>query len=137
MIVGEALAIRDNAGAPLAVVEGNTLRNAVARNTILTAALKMGTKVPDLAGLGYHLAGMEIYGDVQEGNAIELRYRGGDNRILRLYARHSNGTPRFDQLEKNGIRVCIWQDDVAATGVAGPMSAPEMQRVASLAYSGL
>jgi anti-sigma factor RsiW len=35
------------------------------------------------------------------------------------------------------MRICIWQDEELSTVMLGEMSAGEMARVASLAYSGL
>jgi anti-sigma factor RsiW len=136
-IIEEALVARNDAVIPLAVVGPRTLGDAVARNTVLTAALSMQTKVPDLARMGYQLAGMQILASVSGGKAIELLYRARDGQMITLYLRRSHTAPRFDQFESKGIRVCIWQDDVMATVVTGKMSAPEMQRVAGLAYAGL
>jgi anti-sigma factor RsiW len=136
-IIEEALGARNDAVIPLAVVAPNTLGNAVARNTILTAVLNARTMVPDLTRMGFQLARMQILASVSGSKAIELLYRARDGQMLTLYLRRSNTAPRFDQFESNGIRVCIWQDDVMATVVTGKISAPEMQRVADLAYAGL
>jgi anti-sigma factor RsiW len=87
--------------------------------------------------MGYRLATVQIYGGVPGGQAVELVYRGRENRVFTLYLRHSTSAPRFDQFQTSGIRVCIWQDDVLGTVMAGKMSAAEMQRLASLAYTGL
>jgi hypothetical protein len=42
-----------------------------------------------------------------------------------------------DLVERDGMRICIWQDEVLSTVMLGEMSAGEMARIASLAYSGL
>jgi len=51
--------------------------------------------------------------------------------------RHSDGTARFDQFERAGLRVCIWQDEELSMVMAGDVSTAAMQRLASLAYAGL
>ena len=46
-------------------------------------------------------------------------------------------TVRFDLLRHGSTRVCIWQDNVVGAVVIAPMSAGEMMRVASSAYTAL
>jgi anti-sigma factor RsiW len=57
--------------------------------------------------------------------------------LFALYLRHPSGPARFDQFKQGRLRVCIWQDEVLGTVMTGEMSAAEMQRLASLAYTGL
>ena len=64
---------------------------------------------------------------------IDLRVGG----TYRYEWRHSDGTARFDQFERAGLRVCIWQDDQLGMVVAGNVSTAAMQRLANLAYTGL
>jgi anti-sigma factor RsiW len=97
----------------------------------------MPVKAPDLTRLGYRLASMAVYNGTPGGNAVELVYRKADGRDFTLYVRHASDAPRFDQFERAGLRVCIWQDEVLGTVMSGKMSAAEMQRLAALAYSGL
>ncbi|HEX4272098.1 MAG TPA: hypothetical protein VHZ32_11955 [Rhizomicrobium sp.] len=100
------------------------------------AALKdtvaMNIKVPDLGRMGYRLAGLHLYT-----RAAELLYRDGEGRLFTLYLRHSDGAARFDQFQAHGLRVCVWQDEELGTVMAGNVSTAAMQRLASLAYTGL
>jgi anti-sigma factor RsiW len=87
--------------------------------------------------MGYKLVGLRIYNNAQSGKAAELLYRHTSGRMFALYLRHPSGAPRFDQYKQGNLRVCIWQDDVIGAVMTGEMSAAEMQRLASLAYTGL
>jgi anti-sigma factor RsiW len=107
------------------------------RNQVLTKTLSMMLKAPDLTKLGYQLANIRIYSGVPGGKAAELAYRDAQNRLFTLYLRHPSSPPRVDLVERDGMRICIWQDDVLSTVMLGEMSAGEMARIASLAYSGL
>jgi len=104
---------------------------------ILAAALRMRVKAPDLSRMGYKLETVHVYGNVPGGKSVELRYRDAKSRDFALYVRHPSSGVRFDQYRSAGLRVCIWQDDVLGTVMTGPISAAEMQRLASLAYTGL
>jgi anti-sigma factor RsiW len=135
-IVEEALAARDNALPVQQSVKGIAAANAAANHT-LASALAMNVSAPDLHRMGYTLVGLRVYGNVPRGKSVELLYRHSDHRLFALYLRHPTGAPRFDQYKQGALRVCIWQDDVLGTVMTGEMSAAEMQRLASLAYSGL
>lgn len=106
-------------------------------DTVLSAAVASNVKIPDLRRLGYELTGIRLYPGSPGGGAVELLYRGNNDRLFTLYVRRSNGTVRFDQFERNGLRVCVWQDEVLSTVMAGNVSTAAMQRLASLTYSGL
>ena len=58
-----------------------------------------------------------------------LLYRGSNNELLTLYLRRSDGKVRADQWRQNGLRVCVWQDDVLGMVVAGNVSTAAMQRL--------
>jgi anti-sigma factor RsiW len=103
----------------------------------ISGALAMHVAAPDLSRMGYQLAGYQVYRGGTRGNAAELLYRHHDNRIFALYLRRPSGAPRFDQYKQGNLRVCIWQDDVLGAVMTGEMSTAEMQRLASLAYTGL
>jgi anti-sigma factor RsiW len=136
-IVREALAARSDmleARETLTVASAAETGNA---GRVLAAALKMRVRVPDLTRMGYRLTDVRIYENVPGGNSVELRYRDARNRDFALYVRHPSNAVRFDQYKRGGLRVCIWQDDVLGTVMTGPISAAEMQRLASLAYTGL
>jgi anti-sigma factor RsiW len=106
-------------------------------DTALKSAVAMNVKVPDLAKMGYRLAGLHVYAQGAGGRAAELLYRGPQGRLFTLYLRHSDGAARFDQFERKGLRVCIWQDEELGMVMAGNVSTAAMQRLASLAYTGL
>jgi anti-sigma factor RsiW len=134
-IVAEALAARSDSLHPAqsSAVRADDDRH----NLILAAALSMPLKAPDLAKLGYRLTELRVYSGAPGGNAVELGYRNTENRLFTLYLRHPSSSPRIDLIERDGIRICIWQDDVLGAVMTGEMSAGEMARIASLAYSGL
>jgi anti-sigma factor RsiW len=136
-IVREALAARADmleAHEALAVASAGQARSA---DRVIAAALRMRLKAPDLTRMGYRLTNVRVYENVPGGRSVELRYRDGANRDFALYVRHPSSGVRFDQYRRAGLRICVWQDDVLGTVMTGPISAAEMQRLASLAYTGL
>jgi anti-sigma factor RsiW len=98
----------------------------------LRQAIASNVRVPDLSRMGYTLAGLHLYD-----KAAEILYRGPQNQLFTLYIRRSDGTARFDQFARRGLRVCIWQDDQITTVMSGDVSAAAMQRLATLSYTGL
>jgi anti-sigma factor RsiW len=98
----------------------------------LQQTVALNVRVPDLSRMGYKLKGLHLYD-----KAAEILYQGPQNRLFTLYVRRSDGTARFDQFERRGLRVCIWQDDQISTVMAGDVSAAVMQRLATLSYTGL
>ena len=93
-------------------------------------------KVPDMRKLGYRLTAIALHHD-SSAAAADMTYRDDTGRLVTLYVRHSDGHVRFDQFMQAGLRICIWQDDQVAMVMAGDVSTAAMQRLASLAYSGL
>ncbi|HEX3651631.1 MAG TPA: hypothetical protein VHU18_02275 [Rhizomicrobium sp.] len=136
-IVEEALAARNDVLSPRQVLAVNAPAQDGAVSQTLASALAMRVSVPDLKRMGYHLVGVRVYGSAPRAKGVELLYRHKDNRLFALYLRHPSGPPRFDQYKQGNLRVCIWQDDVLGAVMTGEMSAAEMQRLASLAYTGL
>lgn len=136
-IIADALAARDNVYPAQRAIAVNAHSESANITRLLSSALSMKLSAPDLRRMGYQLVGLHMYSNVPGGKAAELLYRSKDNRTFTLYVRHSSGTPRFDQFKQGKLRVCIWQDDVIGAVMSGEMSAAEMQRLASLAYSGL
>jgi anti-sigma factor RsiW len=136
-IVEEALAARSDALPARQIVAVSSEAQSAAANRAMRATLAMPVKAPDLSHMGYTLVGMRTYDAVSSGKAVELLYRHSGNRAFALYVRKPSGPPRFDQYKQGNLRVCIWQDDVIGTVMTGEMSAAEMQRLASLAYTGL
>jgi anti-sigma factor RsiW len=136
-IVREALAARADvleSHAAFAVASAEQMRKA---DGIVAGVLRMRVKAPDLTRMGYRLTNVRVYENVPGGQSVELRYRDGANRDFALYVRHPSSGVRFDQYKRDGLRICVWQDDVLGTVMTGPISAAEMQRLASLAYTGL
>ena len=78
-----------------------------------------------------------MYPHAPGGSAAELLYRDRQDRLFTLYVRRSDGSARFDQFKRAGLRVCVWQDDQLGMVMAGDVSTAAMQRLASLAYTGL
>ncbi|MDE2477223.1 MAG: hypothetical protein KGO48_19360 [Alphaproteobacteria bacterium] len=105
-------------------------------NGVLAAAVGLDVKVPDLGALGYQLVQIRLY-RISGAGAAELSYRDRQNRLFTLYLRHSDGSVRFDQFARAGLRICVWQDEDLSTVMAGNVTTAAMQRLASLAYTGL
>lgn len=95
-------------------------------------AVASNVRIPDLSRMGFRLEGLHLYD-----KAAEILYRGPQDQLFTLYVRRSDGSARFDQFERRGLRVCIWQDDQISTVMAGNISAAAMQRLATLSYTGL
>jgi anti-sigma factor RsiW len=125
-VVEAALDSRQDAGACDANASpaqyDSQLRQAVASNL----------RVPELNRMGFKLCGLH-----RHGNAVEIAYRGPQDQLFTLTIRRSDGSVRFDQFERRGLRVCIWQDDLVSTVMAGNISPAVMQRLATLSYTGL
>jgi anti-sigma factor RsiW len=136
-IVEEALAARNDVLSPRKVITVDAPAQDSTAARTLASALAMPVSVPDLKRMGYSLVGVRVYGSAPQAKGVELLYRHTDNRIFALYLRRPSGPPRFDQYRQGKLRVCIWQDDVLGAVMTGEMSAAEMQRLASLAYTGL
>jgi anti-sigma factor RsiW len=136
-IVAEALDARSDALPPRQIIAVNTAAQSAAASHSIQRALAMRVKAPDLSRMGYRLVALRTYDRASSGKAVELLYRHSGNRSFALYVRKPSGPPRFDQYKQGKLRVCIWQDDVIGTVMTGEMSAAEMQRLASLAYTGL
>jgi anti-sigma factor RsiW len=136
-VVAQALSARDETVSPSEVVSWRAGARLAAAAPILKRALAMNVQAPDLSEMGYALMRIQTYRAALQSGSVELVYRGPNDRDFTLYIRRSPGKPRFDVFEQGGLRICVWQDDVISTVMAGHMSAAEMQRLASLAYNGL
>jgi anti-sigma factor RsiW len=136
-IVSEAVAARSDAVHADQTYAANALRSPQAGDQIVASTLMMNLKAPDLTRMGYRLENVAVYSGVPGGKAVELGYRDAQNRLFTLYLRHPSGPARVDLLQRDGMRLCIWQDEELGTVMLGEMSAGEMARLASLAYSGL
>lgn len=134
-VVADALAARTLEAKPDYVVPVSSSGDARAESAVMARALDTRVKAPDLSRMGYRLVGIDVYSAPRP--SFDLRYADAKGRAVTLYIRRSPGSTRFDILEMKGLKVCIWQDNVISTVVTGAMSAGEMERLASLAYSGL
>lgn len=136
-IISEAVAARSDAVHPEQSFAANTFQSPDSGDRVVASTLMMNLKAPDLSRMGYRLENVSVYTDVPGGKAVELGYRDAQNRLFTLYLRHPSGPARVDLLQRDGMRLCIWQDEELGTVMLGEMSAGEMARLASLAYSGL
>lgn len=133
-IVAEALAAQSGSVAPQSSV-ATAARDIASR--AISRALAMRLKAPDLSRMGYRLEAVNTYAGEHGNQPVELVYRNVRNGSFTLYLHRPVGAPRFDQFRQGHERICIWQDDVLGAVMLGEMSAPEMQRLASLSYTGL
>jgi len=131
-ILAEAQGARDGTLPPLETITGPVLAQP-GTDLWLQAALGLNVRPPNLTKFGYRLVTMDVY----HGPAAGLVYRNAQAAELTIYVRKSAGDARFDLLRRGKLRVCIWQDDVVSAVMTADMSAGEMMRVASAAYSSL
>ncbi len=131
-VLTAALDARAGALVPNFSLAGADLPDAAARDALLQSRLHLKVHAPDLSHFGFQLARLDVYG-----HAAGLRYRDPAARELTIYVKASSGQARFDMLRHGDLRVCIWQDDVVSAVITGQMSAGDMMRVASSAYTAL
>jgi anti-sigma factor RsiW len=136
-IIEEALAARNEAIPARQTIAVASATHAGTADRLIASALAMRVRTPDLSRMGYALTGVRVYANVPGGKSVELLYRKSGAQVFALYLRRPSGPARFDQFKQGRLRVCIWQDDVLGTVMTGEISAAEMQRLASLAYTGL
>ena len=135
-IVDFALSARQAAATPERVIGIAQESDGRRFGGVISAAVGLPVKVPDMTALGYRLRQIRLY-RVSNAGAAELSYRDRENRLFTLYLQHSDGAVRFDQFSRDGLRICVWQDEELGTVMAGDVSTAVMQRLASLAYTGL
>lgn len=129
MVVKEALAVRHGAGnvtREVAIAESGD------RDAVISAALSVPVKVPDLARSGFALTGITVYGQ-----AAQLSYRDAAGKLFTIYLRHSLGPDRFDLHQDGKTEICVWQNAELAVAMIGEMTAKEMLKVASSSYADL
>ena len=130
IVVKEALAARHGGGA---VTRQVALDGAGAeRDAMISAALSVPVKVPDLGRSGFTLAAVTLYGQ-----AAQLSYRDAAGKLFTIYLRHSLGGDRFDLHSEGKTEVCVWQNAELAVAMVGEMTAKEMLKVASSSYADL
>lgn len=144
-IAGAWLAFQDVAKTPGETLIAEALRTHLdtsiafatpVSDTVIAKTLGLSVKAPDLSGMGFSLAGMMVR-EGGNGAAVALSYRDESARVFTLYLKASPGTPRFEMTRQGPTRICIWQDDVLSSIMLADISAAEMLRLSSLAYSGL
>lgn len=131
-ILAQAEAARLEQRQALIRLTGAALADARSRDALLTHAVGLPLRTPDLAHLGWKLVEIDTYS-----NAAALRYRAENGDSVTMFVRRSTGKPQFDLLKTGKVRVCIWQDDVVGAVIMGAMSAGQMMRVAAAAYAAL
>jgi anti-sigma factor RsiW len=118
------------------LAEADPLPPPASRDAVLRSILGMNVRAPDLRRFGFQLARMDLFGR-RAGGAAQLRYSDPDQRALTIYVRPSDGTVRFDIIRRGEAHICVWQDDVVGAVIMAPVSAAEMLRIASSAYTSL
>ena len=136
-LVAEAIAARDGAERPAETLTGSTLPPPAARDQLLSAALKVPVKTPNLEKAGFALDAVGIYGDPQARRALELSYRDGRGRRFTVYLHGPTGADGFELRQSGATRICIWQNADLSAVMVGEMSSEEILRVASLTYADL
>lgn len=131
VVVKEALAARAGAGT---VTRQVALSGADAdqRDAVVSAALSVPVKVPDLSHSGFTLTAVTLYGQ-----AAQLSYVDAAGKLFTIYLRHSLGQDRFDLHHQGKTEVCVWQNAELAVAMVGEMTAKEMLKVASSSYADL
>jgi anti-sigma factor RsiW len=97
----------------------------------------VAVKAPDLSKMGFSLVGMLTQDGPGRSDAAVLAYRDAGERVFTLYLKPSPGTAAFEMIKRGDTRICLWQDNVLSTVMLADVSAADMLRLASLAYSGL
>ncbi|HUO99384.1 MAG TPA: hypothetical protein VMU01_11990 [Rhizomicrobium sp.] len=135
-IVDEALNARQDVTRPEQVIVAARGGGVSRYDAMLEITVGARVRVPDMGKAGYRLAAIRVFPH-GGGRAAELAYRDANGHVFTLYVSRSNGTVDFVQLERRGLRVCLWRDDQVSTVMAANISTAAMQRLAILAYSGM
>lgn len=129
VLVKEALAARKGSAN---VTREVALDSGDSRDAVVSAALSVPVKVPDLERWGYKLTSVSVIGQ-----AAQISYRDTAGKLFTMYLRHSLGADRFDLHEEGKTEVCVWQNAELAVAMVGEMTAKEMLKVASSSYADL
>ena len=129
VLVKEALSARNGGGA---ISRQVALNEADSSDSVVSAALSIPVKVPDLQRWGYKLTGISVYGQ-----AAQLSYHDAAGKLFTMYLRHSLGADRFDLHQEGKTEICVWQNAELAVAMVGEMGAKEMLKVASSSYADL
>jgi anti-sigma factor RsiW len=118
------------------IAEGDPLPQPAMRDALLRKTLGMNVRPPELSRFGFQLVHMDLYVR-PAGGAAQLRYSDRAQRALTIYVRPSDGSVQFDIVRRGETHVCVWQDDVVGAVIIASVSAAEMLRIASSAYTAL
>jgi anti-sigma factor RsiW len=129
VLIKEALTARNGGGALTRQV---ALNDAETGDSVVSAALQIPVKVPDLERWGYKLTGISVYGQ-----AAQLSYHDGAGKLFTMYLRPSLGSDRFDLRQEGKTEICVWQNAELAVAMVGEMGAKEMLKLASSSYADL
>lgn len=135
-IVDEALNARQLVTRPQAAIAVAANGEVSRYDRMLRQTVGARVRVPDMTKAGYRLASIRLF-QHDGGRAAELSYRDAQNHVFTLYVSRSDGSVDFVQLERRGLRVCLWRDDQVSTVMAGNVSTAAMQRLAIIAYGGM
>jgi hypothetical protein len=134
-ILAEADAAREGR-LPGRIAGGDRLAPPAERDGMIRQALAMPVRAPALDRHGFGLASLELYAR-PSGGAAHMRYTDASQRALTIFVRHSDGNVQFDIQRRGDSHVCVWQDDVVGAVITAQVSAAEMLRIASSAYTSL
>jgi len=104
-------------------------------NKAVSEAMQLHVKTPDLSRLGYTLAAVQVYSGSFGEKPVELVYRNSRNQSFMLYLHRPVGALGERMLDKQGLRVCVWQYEELGAVMSGQMSWPEMLHLAGASYS--
>ena len=140
-IIVRQLSMRSGEALLAAALSAHAQAQAVPAGAVTEGALAsivgVPVKAPDLSKMGFALVGMRTLDGPGGVPAAVLAYRDAGERVFTLYLRPSPGTPAFEMIKRGETRICLWQDDVLTSVMLADVSAAEMLRLASLAYSEL
>jgi anti-sigma factor RsiW len=140
-VVFRQLSVRDGESLLAAAMAAHAQARDIPAQPVAEGALEkivgVAVKTPDLTKMGFSLVGMRMQDGPGGDAAAVLAYRDAGERVFTLYLKASPGTPAFEMIKRGDTRICLWQDDVLSTVMLADVSAAEMLRLASLAYSGL
>jgi anti-sigma factor RsiW len=135
-VVEEALDVRQDATCSGQMISVDAGTDVARYDGTLQRAVGSRVRVPDMRKAGYRLVSVCVLPH-RGGHSTQLAYRDAQNHVFTLYVSHSDGTVEFVQLERRGLRVCLWRDDQISTVMAGDVSTAMMQKLAVLAYAGM
>jgi anti-sigma factor RsiW len=135
-LVAQAVAARDGTLHPAETLAADTL-TATERDALLSRALSMPLKIPDLGQYGYTLAAIDRYADRNGAPFVQLDYRDGAGKLFTIFLHHPTGTDRFTIFPRRQLSICVWENSDISTVMVGEMKDREMARIGPKAYDEL